>query len=115
MGGRQGAERALSQRRIILVANGAHYPGPVALPFDWRHRSGAKVYTLKDGATKEEIKAEQTRFAEVLKSCIIRVDRELDGGTTSRRARGRHGRPEPAQRVKDGAVEVTAQRDVRGR
>lgn len=67
------AERALSQRRIILVANGAHYPGPVALPFDWRHRSGAKVYTLKDGATKEEIKAEQTRFAEVLKSCIIPI------------------------------------------
>ena len=67
------AERALSQGRIILVANGAHYPGPVALPFDWRHRSGAKVYTLKDGATKEEIKAEQKRFAEVLKSCIIPI------------------------------------------
>ncbi|MDX8530079.1 hypothetical protein RFM41_12070 [Mesorhizobium sp. VK25A] len=67
------AEHALSQGRIILVANGAHYPGPVALPFDWRHRSGAKVYTLKDGATKEEIKAEQKRFAEVLKSCIAPI------------------------------------------
>ncbi|WP_164940680.1 hypothetical protein [Bradyrhizobium zhanjiangense] len=67
------AEHALSQGRIILVANGAHYPGPVALPFDWRHRSGAKVYTLKDGATKEEIKAEQKRFAEVLKSCIMPI------------------------------------------
>ncbi|UGX92562.1 hypothetical protein G6321_00043975 [Bradyrhizobium barranii subsp. barranii] len=67
------AEHALSQGRIILVANGAHYPGPVALPFDWRHRSGAKVYTLKDGATKEEIKAEQRRFAEVLKSCILPI------------------------------------------
>lgn len=67
------AEHALSQGRIILVANGAHYPGPVALPFDWRHRSGAKVYTLKDGATKEEIKAEQKRFAEVLKSCIVPI------------------------------------------
>jgi len=67
------AEHALSQGRIILVANGAHYPGPVALPFDWRHRSGAKVYNLKDGATKEEIKAEQKRFAEVLKSCIVPI------------------------------------------
>lgn len=67
------AEHALSQSRIILVANGAHYPGPVALPFDWRHRSGAKVYTLKDGATKDDIKAEQKRFAEVLKSCIMPI------------------------------------------
>jgi hypothetical protein len=67
------AERAISQDRIILVANGAHYPGPVALPFDWRHRAGAKVYTLKDGATKEEIKAERKRFADVLKSCILLI------------------------------------------
>jgi hypothetical protein len=67
------AEHAISQGRIILVANGAHYPGPVALPFDWRHRSGAKVYTLKDGATKEEIKAERKRFAEILKSCITPI------------------------------------------
>ncbi|GAA3842866.1 hypothetical protein AFIC_003009 [[Pseudomonas] carboxydohydrogena] len=67
------AEHALSQGRIVLVANGAHYPGPVALPFDWRHRSGAKVYILRDGATKEEIKAEQKRFAEVLKSCIMPI------------------------------------------
>ncbi|WP_312608952.1 hypothetical protein [Agrobacterium pusense] len=67
------AEHALSQGRIILVANGAHYPGPVALPFDWRHRSGAKVYNLKDGATKEEIRTEQKRFAEVLKSCILPI------------------------------------------
>ncbi|RWH82223.1 hypothetical protein [Mesorhizobium sp.] len=64
------AEHALSQSRIILVANGAHYPGPVALPFDWRHRSGAKVYNLSDGATNAEIAAERKRFADVLKSCI---------------------------------------------
>ena len=48
-------------------------------------------------------------------SGYVRVDRELDGGATSRRACGRHGRPEPAQRVEAGAVEVTAQRDVRSR
>src|SRR5690606_24819043 len=67
------AERALSQERIILVANGAHYPGPAALPFDWRHRSGAKIYTLEDGATAEEIKAERKRFAETLKACILPI------------------------------------------
>ena len=38
----------------------------------------------------------------------IRVGRELAGGATSRRAPGRHGSPEPAKRVQDGAVEVTA-------
>lgn len=64
------AERALTQDRIILVANRAHYPGPEALPFDWRHRSGAKTFMLADGATKEEIAAELKRFAEVLKNCI---------------------------------------------
>ena len=37
-----------------------------------------------------------------------RVGRELAGGATSRRAPGRHGSPEPAKRVQDGAVEVTA-------
>ena len=39
---------------------------------------------------------------------FCRVGRELDGGATSRRAPGRHGSPEPAKRVQDGAVEVTA-------
>lgn len=64
------AERALTQDRILLVANSAHYPGPEALPFDWRHRSGAKTYKLADNATKEEIAAERKRFAELLKNCI---------------------------------------------
>ncbi len=64
------AERAVTQDRIILVANRAHYPGPEALPFDWRHRSGAKTYLLTDGASREEIAAERKRFADVLKACI---------------------------------------------
>ncbi|WP_455296688.1 hypothetical protein [Brucella pituitosa] len=64
------AERAITKGRIVLVANAAHYPGPEALPFDWRHRSGAKTYTLADGATKAEIKAERKRFADVLKAHI---------------------------------------------
>ncbi len=64
------AERAVTQERIILVANRAHYPGPEALPFDWRHRSGAKTYLLSDGASKDEIAAERKRFAEVLKACL---------------------------------------------
>ncbi|WOF43072.1 hypothetical protein KNJ79_18370 [Sphingopyxis indica] len=67
------AERALTQGRIILVANAAHYPGEEALPFDWRHRSGAKTYLLPDGATKEEIAAERKRFAQVMKSCILTI------------------------------------------
>ncbi|MBN8648834.1 MAG: hypothetical protein J0L55_12840 [Caulobacterales bacterium] len=67
------AEHALSQNRIILVANGAHYPGPEALPFDWRHRRGAQVYNLKDCATNEDIKDERKRFAEALKNCIAPI------------------------------------------
>lgn len=64
------AERALTTSRILLVANGAHYPGAQALPFDWRHRSGAKTYMLADGVTNAEIAAERKRFAQVLKACI---------------------------------------------
>ncbi len=64
------AERALTTSRILLVANGAHYPGAQALPFDWRHRSGAKTYVLADGATKVDIATERKRFAQVLKTCI---------------------------------------------
>ncbi|HDZ82458.1 MAG TPA: hypothetical protein ENH56_14625 [Roseobacter sp.] len=64
------AERAITQDSIILVANSAHYPGAYALPFDWRHRSGAKTYMLADDATKEEIAAERKRFAGLLKLCI---------------------------------------------
>jgi hypothetical protein len=64
------AERALTTSRILLVANGAHYPGAQALPFDWRHRSGAKTYVLPDGATNADIAAERKRFAQVLKAHI---------------------------------------------
>ncbi|UWF60425.1 hypothetical protein [Brucella sp. 2716] len=64
------AERAVTTGRIVLVANAAHYPGPEALPFDWRHRSGAKTYKLADGATKAEITEERKRFAKVLKDQI---------------------------------------------
>jgi hypothetical protein len=64
------AERALTQDRIILVANRKHYPGEEALPFDWRHRSGPKLFHLADDATREEIAAEQKRFATVLKNSI---------------------------------------------
>lgn len=62
------AERALGTDKIILVANAAHYPGPEALPFDWRHRSGAKTYHLPDGATEGAVKAELQKFAGVLKA-----------------------------------------------
>jgi hypothetical protein len=67
------AERALGQERILLIANAAHYPGPEALPFDWRHRSGAKTYTLANGATKAEIDAELKRFAETLTPIVRKM------------------------------------------
>ncbi len=67
------AERALGQDKIILVANGAHYPGADALPFDWRHRSGPKTYNLPDGATKAEINVERKRFANLLKALILPI------------------------------------------
>ncbi|MDX8496414.1 hypothetical protein RFN29_33370 [Mesorhizobium sp. VK22B] len=67
------AERAITQGRIVLVANAAHYPGPEALPFDWRHRSGAKTYKLANGATKTEIAAERKRFASILKDHILPI------------------------------------------
>lgn len=67
------AERAIGQDKIILVANGAHYPGPEALPFDWRHRSGPKIYNLPDGATRAEVKSEQKRYAKLLKSHILPI------------------------------------------
>jgi hypothetical protein len=67
------AEHALSQNRIILVANEAHYPGPAALPFDWRHRRGPETYRLIDGATREEISAERVRFSKLLEGVIKRI------------------------------------------
>jgi hypothetical protein len=60
------AEHAIGLDRILLVANAAHYPGPEALPFDWRHRSGAKTYNLANGATKPEIDAELKSFVSTL-------------------------------------------------
>lgn len=67
------AEHALGQDRILLVANAAHYPGPEALPFDWRHRSGAKTYTLPNDATSGEVAAELKRFAEMLTPIIRKM------------------------------------------
>ncbi|ASK88365.1 hypothetical protein [Sphingorhabdus sp. SMR4y] len=45
------ADHAVGQDNIILVANRTRYPGPEALPFDWRHRRGPLLYTLADDAT----------------------------------------------------------------
>ena len=67
------AEHALTQDRIVLVANSAHYPGPQALPFDWRHRSGPKTFNLPDGATKAQITDERKRLALVLKNVITPI------------------------------------------
>lgn len=58
------ADRAIGQDRIILVANSARYPGPEALPFDWRHRRGPLLYTLADGATPAERRAVRNELTE---------------------------------------------------
>lgn len=60
------AEKALGLEKVILVANAEHYPGPDALPFDWRNRRGPLTYTLADNATKKQRAAEQTSFAKKL-------------------------------------------------
>ena len=57
------ADHALGQDRIVLVANQARYPGPEALPFDWRHRRGPVLYNLPDGATGSERQASRQQLA----------------------------------------------------
>lgn len=58
------AHHSIGQGRILLIANAAHYPGPDALPFDWRHRRGPLTYRLEEGATTEEISRVRTRLAD---------------------------------------------------
>lgn len=57
------AHRSIGPSRIMLIANAAHYPGPEALPFDWRHRRGPITYRLEEGATPEEVDRARTRLA----------------------------------------------------
>jgi hypothetical protein len=61
------AEKAVGLDRIILVANAAHYPGPDALPFDWRNRRGPITYNLADDADSADRKAEQASLASKLR------------------------------------------------
>jgi hypothetical protein len=71
------ADHAIGQDSIILVANQARYPGPEALPFDWRHRRGPVLYTLADGATPAERRSVRqqlaTRFTEYLVPILNRA------------------------------------------
>lgn len=61
------AERALGLGKIILIANTAHYPGPDALPFDWRNRRGPIKYQLADDASNSDRKQECAVLAKALK------------------------------------------------
>jgi hypothetical protein len=61
------AENALGLGKIILVANTTHYPGPDALPFDWRNRRGPIKYQLADNATNADRKQERAVLAKALK------------------------------------------------
>jgi hypothetical protein len=57
------ADHAIGQDNIILVANQTRYPGPEALPFDWRHRRGPLLYSLADGATAAERRLARNHLA----------------------------------------------------
>jgi len=57
------ADHAITQRNILLVANRTRYPGPEALPFDWRHRRGPILYTLADDASATERNAARQQLA----------------------------------------------------
>jgi hypothetical protein len=74
------ADRAIGQGRIILIANSARYPGPEALPFDWRHRRGPVLYTLPDGATGSQRQAVRVelagRLAEFIRPILMQVASE---------------------------------------
>ncbi|KQN01819.1 hypothetical protein ASE85_21525 [Sphingobium sp. Leaf26] len=53
-----------------MVANQTRYPGPEALPFDWRHRRGTVLYNLPDGATGSERQAARRQLATELANRI---------------------------------------------
>lgn len=74
------AEKCLGTDRIILVANSIHYPGPNALPFDWRHRRGPITYSLADDANNEARKKECSALAKRLREplrLILAAQRQL--------------------------------------
>lgn len=73
------AENALGLGKIILVANTSHYPGPDALPFDWRNRRGPIKYQLADDATNTDRKQEREALAKALKGpleLILAADKQ---------------------------------------
>lgn len=73
------ADRAIGQERIVLIANRARYPGPEALPFDWRHRRGPVLYELPDGATgsqRQHVRADLAeRLASFIRPILVQVAR----------------------------------------
>ena len=60
------ADRAIGANRVVTVANAHYYPGPEALPFDWRHRRGPVTYRLEPEATASQVKAERAVLARAL-------------------------------------------------
>ncbi|GLK54393.1 hypothetical protein JOD31_001560 [Methylopila capsulata] len=71
------ADRAIGASRIVLVANAFHYPGPDALPFDWRHRRGPITYNLADNASTSDIRAARAVLSRSLKAAIEPLLREI--------------------------------------
>lgn len=65
------ADHALGQNRIILVANSAFYPGPEALPFDWRHRRGPITFNLPNNATSADRRRVRQELSRSLQTALV--------------------------------------------
>jgi hypothetical protein len=53
--------RSLTDKRVLLVFN-EHYGKHEELPFDLRHKGGAVVFDLSDGASRQKIEAEKQKL-----------------------------------------------------
>jgi hypothetical protein len=78
------AEKSLTLDKIVLVANAAHYPGPDALPFDWRNRRGPVTYTLADDADNATRTRELETFAKALRDRLGGILQDRRGPTIVR-------------------------------
>ena len=67
------AERALSNQRIITVANEQWYKGPETLPFNLRHKKGPITYKLAPAADKGETAEVRKILAERLRDALLLI------------------------------------------
>ncbi|RVG00665.1 hypothetical protein CN172_10885 [Sinorhizobium meliloti] len=83
------ADHAIGQSRIILVANSAFYPGPEALPFDWRHRRGPITFNLPHSATNGDRRRVRQELSRTLQGVLVpmlnALSQRTSGGTRTAR------------------------------